>query len=132
MTDDLTAAPRYISADDTRALVITFHKLQRAYLAAALADIDMVDAMWMNLAMDCDRADVAQTDAKMAVAEAYRKALEAMRGAGSFGRTPKEQHAALEQYCLCRDAILALADTDALAEVEHYTREYDRMRAVMG
>lgn len=39
---------------------------------------------------------------------ALREALEAMRNAGSFGRTAVEKHAALEQYCLDRDAILAL------------------------
>lgn len=41
-------------------------------------------------------------------AEALKEALQALRGAGSFGRTAAEKHAALEQYCLCRDAILAL------------------------
>lgn len=41
---------------------------------------------------------------------ALREALVALRGAGSFGRTASEKHASLEQYCLCRDAILALID----------------------
>lgn len=47
-------------------------------------------------------------DAPDARAEALKEALQALRGAGSFGRTAAEKHAALEQYCLCRDAILAL------------------------
>jgi len=49
--------------------------------------------------------DRAAADAR---AEALKEALQALRGAGSFGRTAAEKHAALEQYCLCRDAILAL------------------------
>jgi len=58
----------------------------------------------LNLAMDRIRA-IPAADAR---AEALKEALQALRGAGSFGRTAAEKHAALEQYCLCRDAILAL------------------------
>ncbi len=43
---------------------------------------------------------------------ALREALEALRGAGSFGRTAVEKHSALEQYCLCRDATLALIEKE--------------------
>ncbi len=51
-------------------------------------------------------------DAEALVRAALEAGLTALRGAGSFGRTPKEQHAALEQYCMCRDAILALSPAD--------------------
>jgi len=44
---------------------------------------------------------------------ALREALVALQGAGSFGRTAAEKHSALEQYCMCRDAILALIDKPA-------------------
>ncbi len=41
-------------------------------------------------------------------ARGLRDALEALRGAGTFGKTARDQHIALEQYCMDRDAILAL------------------------
>ena len=56
----------------------------------------------------CQRAKVAEAALATARADALREAVEALRAAGSFGRTASEKHAALEQYCLCRDAILAL------------------------
>jgi len=54
------------------------------------------------------RADTIQAQIDAAREAALREALVALQGAGSFGRTAVEKHAALEQYCLCRDAILAL------------------------
>lgn len=57
------------------------------------------------VAGEWNRRAIPATDAR---AEALKEALQALRGAGSFGRTAAEKHAALEQYCLCRDAILAL------------------------
>lgn len=53
--------PKWVSADDTRRFVVSFHDLQRAHLIAALADIDHVDAMWMTICMDCEPA-LAQED----------------------------------------------------------------------
>lgn len=47
--------------------------------------------------------------------KALREALEAIRGAGTFGKTAREQHIALEQYCMDRDAILALIDKEPTA-----------------
>lgn len=57
------------------------------------------------------RADLADPTAIREAA--LREAAEALWSAQLFGRTPQEQHAALEQYCLCRDAILALIDKPA-------------------
>lgn len=49
---------------------------------------------------------IAQIDA--AREAALREVLVALQVAGLFGKTTVEHHAALEQYCLCRDAILAM------------------------
>jgi len=54
------------------------------------------------------RADTVQLQIDAAREAVLREVLVALQGAGSFGRTTVEKHAALEQYCLCRDAILAL------------------------
>lgn len=48
--------PKWVSADDTRRFVVSFHDLQRAHLIAGLADIDHVDDMWMTICTDCERA----------------------------------------------------------------------------
>ena len=51
-----------------------------------------------------------QPDAAAIREAALRETLVALQGAGSFGETAAEKHSALEQYCMCRDAILALID----------------------
>ena len=61
---------------------------------------------WLQIQLDI--LAIRAIPAADARAEALKEALQALRGAGSFGRTAAEKHAALEQYCLCRDAILAL------------------------
>lgn len=45
-------------------------------------------------------------------ADALREAAEAVRGVPLFGNTARQHHIALEQYCLCRDAILALIEKE--------------------
>jgi hypothetical protein len=63
---------------------------------------------WGANAAEYVRAVTVQAQIDAAREAALREALVALQGAGSFGRTTVEKHAALEQYCLCRDAILAL------------------------
>lgn len=89
-----------------------------AYLESAanrLPGLEADLAKWRDLAPDAPDAarQRAVIDPAQIRAEALREALEALRGAVLFGRTPQEQHAALEQYCLCRDAILAIIDKGA-------------------
>ncbi len=67
------------------------------------------DFAWQDMKPVQNGATSAAVAALRAAREsALREALVALQGAGSFGRTASEKHAALEQYCLCRDAILAL------------------------
>ncbi len=70
------------------------------------------DAGWKQQKAEIDALKKQLREAQSALRaereKALREALVALQGAGSFGRTASEKHAALEQYCLCRDAILAL------------------------
>ena len=74
--------------------------VHRPTMTDMMVDPDMLDAFMEANPLPPDPAAIREA--------ALREALDALTWTDLFGRTAAEKHVALEQYCLDRDAILAL------------------------